>query len=74
LDIASRIDMANSIAEFVSHGGAAVIVSDEFDELLRVCTDLIVVNDGRLVNEMKVTTRLTEEDVASAAYAGGKSE
>jgi ABC-type sugar transport system ATPase subunit len=69
LDIASRVGMGRAVQDFVAAGGAAIVTSDEFDELLRLCTRLAVMRDGRVVEDLVVTGDLTERDVANIAYA-----
>jgi ABC-type sugar transport system ATPase subunit len=74
LDIASRVAMGRSIQEFAAEGGAVIVTSDEFDELLRVCGRLVVLREGALVEQLVVDERLTEQDIAGIAYADAVSK
>ncbi|MGE0068086.1 MAG: sugar ABC transporter ATP-binding protein [Solirubrobacterales bacterium] len=69
LDIASRAELAHAIHRFADTGGVVLIASDEFDELIRICTNIGVMRNGRLADVIPVTESLSEQDLAVTAYA-----
>ena len=69
LDLASRAELAHAIHRFADDGGVVVVASDEFDELLRMCTKIGVMRNGSLADVITVTDELSEEDLAVTAYA-----
>jgi ABC-type sugar transport system ATPase subunit len=69
LDFATRHDLHQVIGRFAAEGNVVMVVSDEFDELLRISTRIIVMRDGELVASLPVAADLTEEHLAAIAYA-----
>ena len=52
VDVLARHDLYGFVAETAAAGCAAVIVSDEFEELARVCDRVLVMVQGRVVAEL----------------------
>jgi ribose transport system ATP-binding protein len=52
VDVRARHDLYGFIAEAATAGCAAVVVSDEFEELARVCDRVLVMVRGRVVAEL----------------------
>ena len=64
VDVRARHDLYGFIADTAAAGCAAIVVSDEFDELARICDRVLVMVHGRVVAELSqpdiTPRRLTE--------------
>ena len=79
IDVGAKADVYRLIYEFVDQGGAAIVISSELPELIRVCDRIAVMREGRIVGELQSTGRdevATEtselgEHIISLATRGG---
>jgi len=55
IDVGAKADILVLARRFAAEGRAVVIVNSELEELLAICTRIIVVREGRLVAERRVT-------------------
>jgi ribose transport system ATP-binding protein len=51
VDVGARADIHKAIREAVSNGMAALFVSSDMDELAHACDRVLVLRDGRIINE-----------------------
>jgi ribose transport system ATP-binding protein len=56
LDIGARRQFERLVIEVVDAGGAVVLASDDFDELHRLADRVLVLRDGRVVEEVSTDT------------------
>ncbi|MDQ1617436.1 MAG: ribose transport system ATP-binding protein [Actinomycetota bacterium] len=54
IDVAAKSDVYRLIYDFVDSGGAAIVISSELPELLRVSDRILVMREGRIVGEVVV--------------------
>lgn len=79
IDVGAKADVYRLIYEFVDQGGAAIVISSELPELIRVSDRIAVMREGSIVGELQSTGRdevATEtsklgEHIISLATRGG---
>jgi ribose transport system ATP-binding protein len=52
IDVNAKVEVYKLIGEFVSNGGAVVLVSSEVQELEGICDRVIVMHNGRITSEL----------------------
>lgn len=52
IDVAAKADIYRLIYDFVESGGAAIVISSELPELMRLSDRIVVMREGRLVGEL----------------------
>ncbi len=71
IDIGTKTEFQKLVLQFASEGMSVVFISSEIEEMLRTCTRMCVLRDGRKVGEIDSKNgELTQENVM-AAIAGG---
>jgi ribose transport system ATP-binding protein len=70
IDVGAKVEVYNLIADFVSGGGAVLLVSSELPELLGLCDRVYVMHKGRFVHEFS-RDEATEENITLYASGGG---
>lgn len=53
IDLESRRQLFDAVANLTAHGVAAIIVSSEFEELMETCDRIVVLRRGRIVAETR---------------------
>ncbi|HWL41619.1 MAG TPA: sugar ABC transporter ATP-binding protein [Ilumatobacter sp.] len=69
VDVGAKAELYRIIAELAAEGLGVLVVSSEIDELLGMCTRILVMREGELVAELDPTTA-TELDVLRHAMPG----
>lgn len=62
IDVGAKAEVYRLIYEFVDRGGAAIVISSELPELIRVTDRIVVMREGTVVGEVESTGR---DEVAS---------
>ena len=57
IDVAAKVEVYRLIYEFVDQGGAAVVISSELPELMRVSDRIVVMREGRITGEVTAGRR-----------------
>ena len=57
IDVGAKADVYRLIYEFVDQGGAAIVISSELPELIRVSDRIAVMREGSIVGELQSTGR-----------------
>jgi ABC-type sugar transport system ATPase subunit len=57
IDVAAKTDVYRLIYDFVDSGGAAIVISSELPELMRVSDRILVMREGRIAGQMIGTDR-----------------
>jgi ribose transport system ATP-binding protein len=68
VDVATKAELYRVIADLAKAGLGVVVVSSEFEELVGICTRVLVMRDGELVAELE-GSKLTEREVLRHAVA-----
>ncbi len=72
IDIGTKTEIQKLVLQFAEQGMSVVFISSEIDEMLRTCSRICVLRDGRKVGELSSEDiELTQESVMSA-IAGGE--
>ncbi len=71
IDIGTKIEIQKLVLKLAAEGKSVTFISSEIDEMLRTCSRLIVMRDGRVVGELSGED-LTQNKIM-ATIAGGES-
>jgi ribose transport system ATP-binding protein len=70
IDVGAKADILVLARRFAQEGKAVVVVCSEFEELLAICSRVLVVRGGRIVAE-RAAARTTEPDLLKYAHGLG---
>ncbi|MCR4956252.1 MAG: sugar ABC transporter ATP-binding protein [Lachnospiraceae bacterium] len=70
IDVGTKIEIQKLVLKLASEGMSITFISSETDEMLRTCSRLIVMRDGKVVGELK-DDELTQNMIMST-IAGGE--
>lgn len=72
VDVGAKADILELVRGFAAEGGAVLMVSSEFEEILAVATRVLVVREGRIVAE-RAAHKTSEEELLMLAngFGGG---
>ncbi len=68
IDVDGKEDVYGVMRELAEAGKGVIFISSEFSELVRACGRVLVMREGRLVDELE-GDRITEEAIVSRCYA-----
>lgn len=71
IDVGTKVDIQKLVLKLASEGMSITFISSETDEMLRTCSRLVVMRDGKVVGEL-VGDQLNGQDVMKT-IAGDKS-
>ena len=71
IDIGTKVDIQKLVLKLAAEGKSVTFISSEIDEMLRTCSRLVVMRDGRVVGELSGAD-LTQNKIM-ATIAGGES-
>lgn len=71
VDVGAKADILELVREFAARGGAVLMVSSEFEEILAVATRVFVVREGRIVAE-RPAHETSEEELLMLANGFGE--
>jgi monosaccharide-transporting ATPase len=71
IDVGTKVEIQKLVLQLAEAGMSLTFISSEIDEMLRVCSRLIVMKDREIVGELSGTD-LTEQDVMHMIAQGGK--
>ncbi|XVQ87823.1 sugar ABC transporter ATP-binding protein [Microbispora siamensis] len=71
VDVGAKADILDLVRRFAAEGGAVLVVSSEFEEILAVATRVLVVREGRIVAERPAHETSEEELLMLANGFGG---
>jgi len=63
VDIASKSTIHGIIRDFAGQGMGIILISDEIPEVLQNCNRILVMSRGKIIEEIKDTTSISEEDL-----------
>ena len=69
-DVGTKIDIQKLVLKLASEGMSVTFISSETDEMLRTCSRLVVMRDGKVVGELS-GDELTQNNIMST-IAGGE--
>ena len=71
LDFGATAFVHNQLVELRNNGGSVLLVSEDLDELIKLCDRILVMSEGSIVHE----TRRSEMDLATIGqYMGGRTQ
>ncbi len=71
IDVGTKVEIQKLVLKLAEDGMSLTFISSEIDEMLRVCSRLIVMKDREIVGELS-GPNLTEQDVMHMIAQGGK--
>ena len=71
IDIGTKIEIQKLALKLAAEGKSVTFISSEIDEMIRTCSRLVVLRDGKVVGELK-GDELTQNKIMST-IAGGES-
>ncbi len=72
IDVGTKIDIQKLVLKLASEGMSVTFISSETDEMLRTCSRLVVMRDGKVVGELS-GDELTQNNIMST-IAGGEAQ
>ncbi|MBO4395668.1 MAG: sugar ABC transporter ATP-binding protein [Eubacterium sp.] len=72
IDVGTKVDIQKLVLKLASEGMSITFISSETDEMLRTCSRLVVMRDGKQVGEL-TGDELTQSGIMSA-IAGGENK
>ncbi len=71
IDVGTKVEIQKLVLKLAEEGMSLTFISSEIDEMLRVCSRLIVMKDREIIGELS-GMNLTEQDVMHMIAQGGK--
>ena len=71
IDVGTKVEIQKLVLKLAEGGMSLTFISSEIDEMLRVCSRMIVMKDREIVGELS-GTNFTEQDVMHMIAQGGK--
>ncbi len=71
IDVGTKVEIQRLVLKLAEDGMSLTFISSEIDEMLRVCSRLIVMKDREIVGELS-GSNLTEQDAMQMIAQGGK--
>ncbi len=71
IDVGTKVEIQKLVLKLAENGMSLTFISSEIDEMLRVCSRLIVMKDREIVGELS-GKNLTEQDAMHMIAQGGK--
>ena len=71
IDVGTKVEIQKLVLKLAEDGMSLTFISSEIDEMLRVCSRLIVMKDRDIVGELSGMS-LTEQDTMQMIAQGGK--
>lgn len=72
IDVGTKLEIQKQVLKLASEGVSVTFISSEIEEMLSVCTRLIVMRDRKIVGELKDDS--LRQDVIMQTIAGGKAK
>lgn len=64
LDAASKVEVYNIMNKIIMNGGAIILISSDFSELIGMCNRLLIMRKGKIVEELN-DNDITEKNIVS---------
>ena len=71
IDVGTKVEIQKLVLKLAAEGMSLTFISSEIDEMLRVCSRLIVMKDREIVGELSGAD-LTEQNVMQLIAQGGE--
>ena len=72
IDVGTKVEIQKLVLKLASEGKSVTFISSEIDEMIRTCSRLIVMRDGKVVGELKGDD--LNQNKIMATIAGGESK
>ena len=70
IDVGTKAEIQKLVLSLAEKGKSIIFISSEIEEMLRVCSRMIILRDGSKVGELD-EDRLTQEEIMKAIAGGG---
>ncbi|MBQ1739566.1 MAG: sugar ABC transporter ATP-binding protein, partial [Clostridiales bacterium] len=70
-DVGTKVEIQKLVLKLAAEGKSVTFISSEIDEMIRTCSRLIVMRDGKVVGELKGED--LNQNKIMATIAGGES-
>lgn len=74
IDIGTKTEIQKLILQLADQGMSVVFISSEMDEMIRTCSRMLIMRDGKKVGELDSKDIALTQDNIMAAIAGGDSQ
>lgn len=71
IDIGTKVEIQKLVLKLAAEGKSVTFISSELDEMIRTCSRLVVMRDGKVVGELKGSE--LNQNTIMATIAGGES-
>ncbi len=71
IDIGTKVEIQKLVLKLASEGKSVTFISSELDEMIRTCSRLVVMRDGKVVGELRGAD--LNQNTIMATIAGGES-
>ncbi|MBO4927734.1 MAG: sugar ABC transporter ATP-binding protein [Clostridiales bacterium] len=71
IDIGTKVEIQKLVLKLAAEGKSVTFISSELDEMIRTCSRLVVMRDGKVVGELKGSD--LNQNTIMATIAGGES-
>ena len=72
IDVGTKVEIQKLVLKLASEGKSVTFISSEIDEMIRTCSRLVVMRDGKVVGELKGDD--LNQNKIMATIAGGESK
>ena len=72
IDVGTKVEIQKLVLKLAAEGKSVTFISSEIDEMIRTCSRLIVMRDGKVVGELKGDD--LNQNKIMATIAGGESK
>jgi simple sugar transport system ATP-binding protein len=73
IDVGTKAEIQKLIRKLSEEGKSIMFISSEIEEMLRVCSKMVIMRDGAKVDELS-GGNLTQDDIMKAIAGGGSNE
>ncbi len=72
IDIGTKTEIQKKVIELAKKGMSVIFISSELDEMIRTCTRMLIMRDGKKVGELTSSETELTQGVIMNAIAGGE--
>lgn len=73
IDVGTKTEIQKLVLQLAEEGKAVMFISSEIEEMIRVCSKMVILRDGSKVGELE-EDNISQEEIMKAIAGGGKNE